>query len=489
MQQFISEGIFKKFDYMSTVSGGGYMGACLSSVMNTDPEKFVHPDLEEEGDQENTSEEEGVSRIPGMDQNTSPFVLLQERMKQEPDQKASVESSEETEEEPDPEKRVKSKSIIPGQFNIKIKEKEGEESLNDPEKEDKRPTLNLDLRYKTARKTKLDARHQLHHLRMFGEYLTPDKSFFSTDVQRAIGTIFAGIVHNILLFALALTVLVCFNYLLFDKVSERHFFWSMEFPQYINDSIDYARADHIADSINNANLKIPEVGEGEAQSPEQADSFWSDHLGVYFSKMFEVAGKHWQFVISIFGLGLLVSLYFEGRINGYIRKIQQVKKQIQTHEKEVPGPSGSNIESHYEKIFAGYFRITTILGALVFMGVAMGIGYGFDIFEPDEYDNYWLIFVLPTCYALGVFSGVYTWSALAGDNYKQRRLSRAFHGDLRGISFIGVLISFSGSSWAAGVICLQFLSGRILLYRCFECFFCGLYRSWISGSCGQSEKQ
>ena len=34
MQKFIKKNIFKKFDYLSTVSGGGYIGSCLTSLLS-----------------------------------------------------------------------------------------------------------------------------------------------------------------------------------------------------------------------------------------------------------------------------------------------------------------------------------------------------------------------------------------------------------------------------------------------------------------------
>ena len=39
-QAFIKKGILKKFDYLSTVSGGGYIGSCLSSLMSREPENM-----------------------------------------------------------------------------------------------------------------------------------------------------------------------------------------------------------------------------------------------------------------------------------------------------------------------------------------------------------------------------------------------------------------------------------------------------------------
>lgn len=38
IQAFIRAGVMKRFDYMSTVSGGGYIGSCLSSLLSREPE-------------------------------------------------------------------------------------------------------------------------------------------------------------------------------------------------------------------------------------------------------------------------------------------------------------------------------------------------------------------------------------------------------------------------------------------------------------------
>lgn len=62
MQALMSRGLFKRFDYLSTVSGGGYIGSCLSSLFagqTSDPERR-DPEM-------------------GLDRDDSPFVGLRAR--------------------------------------------------------------------------------------------------------------------------------------------------------------------------------------------------------------------------------------------------------------------------------------------------------------------------------------------------------------------------------------------------------------------------
>lgn len=59
MQALMSRGLFKRFDYLSTVSGGGYIGSCLSSLLagRTADSEVRDPDI-------------------GLDRDNSPFVGL-----------------------------------------------------------------------------------------------------------------------------------------------------------------------------------------------------------------------------------------------------------------------------------------------------------------------------------------------------------------------------------------------------------------------------
>lgn len=401
IQKLIVEGLFKRFDYMSTVSGGGYIGSCLSTLMSTDPDKFVQPDEEETG-QKNPA-------IPGVESDTSPFVLLMRRLKNE---EGGAESS-----------GVKSRSIIPGQL-LPEGDDDAHLAFGGGDSTLSTPPPRLDLDYHSVEETKLDSRHQLHHLRMHGEYLTPEKSFMSPDVQRALGTVLAGIIHNIFLFALTVSVLVSFNYLLFDWASDGHFFKVMHEPSLL-----------VTESVTPAPLVIEASTDSVGQD---VVSFWDDHLSLYFSEIGRSYEDNWEWVLGIAALGFLVSIFFQLRIRKVVGRIGEEKRKIKSSAREPDGPSGLNVEEFLEYQFFGKFLQTNIVGSLLVMIVALLLGFGFDLIPRSDY---WLMFILPVCFTGGLFAGVYTIVAIVGANPKQGRISRAFFGDLRGGAFTGVLIS------------------------------------------------
>ncbi|MEM7372844.1 MAG: patatin-like phospholipase family protein [Bacteroidota bacterium] len=402
IQKFIAKRIFKQFDYMSTVSGGGYIGSCLTTLMSTDPEKFVQPGQEETGQLD--------PRIPGVEIDTSPFSLLMRRLKQTEDSSLGKDE-------------VQSRSIIPGQFASG----EGETSHSlaglDDASQDSLPRI--DLSYHSVEETKLDARHQLHHLRMHGEYLTPQKSFLSPDVQRAVGTVLAGIIHNIFLFALTISMLVSFNYLLFDWVSKGHFFQVMDQPSLL-----------LEEGLQTSPPVSPEAGADSVMG--DVVEFWDDHLALYFSEISRSYEDNWVWPLGVATLGFLVSIFFQIRIRNVVGRISTEKQKIKTGATEPDGPSGMNTEAFLEQQFVGKFQMTNIVGSLLVMVIALILGFSFGWIPRTDY---WLMFVLPICFTVGIFAGVYTVVAIVGANPKQGRITRAFYGDLRGGAFTGVLIS------------------------------------------------
>ncbi len=125
LQRLTHAGVFKKLDYLSTVSGGGYLGSCLSSLL---------------------SGESNEDTPPGIEAGDSPFVGLNET----------------------------------------------DEYVEEP---------------------RLGVRHQMHHLRTHGKYLIRETKLLSRDVQRAVGALAAGVVHNVLMFVVALVAVVAFVHL------------------------------------------------------------------------------------------------------------------------------------------------------------------------------------------------------------------------------------------------------------------------------------
>lgn len=127
----------QRFDYLSTVSGGGFIGSCLTSLLTQE--------------QEAGGEDASTKAEVELTADKSPFVGLHE-----------------------------------------------------------------EAGYKPAAKTRLSVRHQMHHLRTHGEYLVPRRRALSRDVQRAIGSVAAGLLHSTGLFVLsfvgvvaAILVLLC----------------------------------------------------------------------------------------------------------------------------------------------------------------------------------------------------------------------------------------------------------------------------------------
>ncbi len=142
------KGAFRYFDYMSSVSGGGYMGACLSSLLTVT-------------DNDDTLQKNKAHF--GVEADNSPFV---------------------DDKEPTP--YLNPNPIVPNQ------------------------------------PIQFSKRDQLHHLRSHASYLSTEASALSAAKQRMFGSIAAGMVHNLVVFAALFIALVASLHLslsFFDKDS------------------------------------------------------------------------------------------------------------------------------------------------------------------------------------------------------------------------------------------------------------------------------
>lgn len=152
VQELTRRGVMKRVDYLSTVSGGGYFGSCLTSLLtNVDYKNASDPD-----DATSVPKKDSPSQadVMGMDSENSPFVGLNQ---------------------------------------IADYTKAG---------------------YERPDETEMSVRHQIHHLRSHGEYLAPrGKGILDRDVQRAIGSTMTGISLHFLLFFLLLTAVVCVSHI------------------------------------------------------------------------------------------------------------------------------------------------------------------------------------------------------------------------------------------------------------------------------------
>ncbi|MEL7529937.1 MAG: hypothetical protein AAFN10_01440, partial [Bacteroidota bacterium] len=372
IQKLIVADCFKKFDYMSSVSGGGYMAACFNSLMNNETDTFFVPKR-----YQGSAERE---KIPGLSADTSPLVRLIET-------RAAAEAFSEGAKP----KEAQRARYIPFQMQTEQKAEE---------RRTQKEAIVLD--YKPPEETKLDVRHQIHHLRTHGEYLTPDRGLLSVDIQKVVGTVLAGIVHNFFLFFLFLTAVVALHFLFFDWLSSGAFF----------------------DTI---------IGKANGDS-----SFMTDGYAVYLEHMMESLGRHPNFVGGISALGLLLSVVFVALSRSSARKFLESDKLANVLGIIGKIPAGHDHEDYFERQFVARFGVWNILGGLVVAIAAWGIGRWQGYFAAEDY---WMFFALPAIYSIGVFLGIYFILAFVSQQPRQIRYSRSLHGALRGSAFYGLVVS------------------------------------------------
>ncbi|MEZ4824787.1 MAG: hypothetical protein R3C61_00620 [Bacteroidia bacterium] len=393
-QKLIVEKIMKKVDYLSSVSGGGYMASCLSTLMNNPPEKFIKP--------EGLSDAEFEKAIPGMDSETSPLVLLIETRPSEKQPQATANEKLFPEQKP---------RWMPSQMEPEIAESDKQKGAEDQ----------LVIEYTHPDKIKIDARHQIHHLRSHGEYLSTEKSIFSPSVQKLVGAIFAGIVHNILLFSLALTAFVSINYIVFDFISGGDFFSELRIYQ--------------------TQLYAP-VTEGAAPRSltDQLSSFWSDYVLVFLGKIRESLAHHLLLMGIMAVMGVTAALYFIFRVGNILKRLEKARKAPDKGPLSSRARSGHTLENYYETLFTRRFNLAGTLGGpmftiiLWFQAMARGQVGGQD---------YWIIFGLPACFAAGLFLAVYLFLPFTNFPSRHTRIARSMDGVLRGGALYALLISIA----------------------------------------------
>lgn len=190
IQALLKRKLLRRFDYLSTVSGGGYIGSCLSSLL---------------------SKRAGV----GVDWESSPFGELGAGDSREP---------------------------------------------------------------RSVDETLLSVRHQMHHLRMKGNYLTPrSKGLFSRDVHRAVGTTLAGTVHHIIMFAVAATMLAAGLHLFLLNFDRQGIFVAV--PAKVEAVHEREQAQEQARHEAHDTSQADELGAGAGLGEEFADQpSWSEAI-------------------------------------------------------------------------------------------------------------------------------------------------------------------------------------------------------------------
>lgn len=359
VQRLISEKIMHRFDYLSSVSGGGFFSACFTSLMNQPSERFVTPP----GHQPH--------EVPGLEPETSPFVQLM----------ATTEKAVTTFE------KARSLDATP-------------------------PPEDTTLR--------LDARHQIHHLRSKGNYLTPDQSFFSRDIQRAIGTVAGGILHNMLLFATALTIFVSLHFVVFFLISDGMIFDDLVPPE-----------------MKDQGKVVMELTPQLTQSLIEAGQLLQARAADFWGKVNQSVGNHSEVFFAFFALGFLLAAYSIVYLKKVVWHIRMESGGIRHGKRKAQAYAGATVEDHHESVFMQRFNLGTILGGPALVGIAWPVLVATGYLQAADYP---VVFVLPLAFAGGVLLAVFSLLPLL-TRPNQPRTLRSLMGAMRGAALYACLIS------------------------------------------------
>jgi hypothetical protein len=420
MQKFIKKDIFKLFDYLSTVSGGGYIGSCLTSLLSNPKDCYLKTDKAEKKAGVDPGQE------PGVKPQNSPFVGLNK--------------------------------------------------FDD---------------YENEADTRLGVRHQIHHLRTHGEYLIPRKDILSRDAQRAVGTLFAGILHHLILFSLALIALTALvHFVLFSitrypvdtpekllmspsPITAAPFLSELNYSDDTYYKIDEdvlaaLKAKGIpADKINRLlpfedkvfykgrqnflKSLSPVIEDGSTQelililagNPSESQAAYVKNeirtwlfarLGVPLYHMLYdgFKSKAWHYLIS-FCVGIAFCLFAYSLIG-------MIKKRIyDSHNNAIESAkSGFNLEDHYESNFIlglNSVSFVFIMGGLFLYGI-------WNSSHSESQGNYLSALFLPLGFALGTGVASLIFSNLARSlKLKEDRVRRSLYNAVQGSSFYSIVFS------------------------------------------------
>ncbi len=401
LQAFIKAKKLKYFDYLSTVSGGGYIGACLSSLMSAEPARRDKAWNNRAGEPiENHNTKFDVSKI-GLEEHNSLFT-------------------------------------------------------NEP------------YEYPNIEDATLSTKHQLIHLRQHGEYLTPHKSIKDWDVHRLLGALVGGIVTNVSIFLLILTVVVLMHHVLLAWMSGDRFIETLQKPtntvnQYLVQRHDNV-VQHFYENSKNAQKTPPPIDSSQFYAPldhiyqdgkwQKMDAAGQLHAWVdnSFSPQLALiwlgALDHWEFPLAFGGLGFLLAVLF---IFWARRLPFKVAKQEQEEQNFSGTPPHNKI---YERkgeddmldlielpIIRWFYNIgfwgIPLLAYIVIAGMNHSSGGTF---------NYFVMLALPLCYSLGLFLGLHALVFLYFINNGTERVSgwlyRSFYTGLQGGALLLVITTF-----------------------------------------------
>ena len=368
LQAFLKKDILKKFDYLSTVSGGGYIGACLSSLM---------------------------SREPNNSEKYSP--------------------------EPNPNERYKAEDI-------------GLDEASNPLSQQYR------YEYKPLQDTKLTAKHQLLHLRRYGEYLTPRKTMFGWDVSRAIGALVSGIIIHGALFLLLLGTVVLIHHALFAGMSDGRFIDDLQRPQAIYNSY------HPTDTVSTEYFKSRESWQN-ASVVQKLQIWYRCHLNPQLYLALRAAKAQWLLALLFLVLGFFIgwaAILISRRIPQRVAQMEEDEARYQNPvtDKIHDRPGGDDLLRHVSWPFVRRFTLVTyLLGPfLAYLTTTVLAQTGV---LPGQ--DYFVVLALPLCYAFGLLAAVHLLISLYFINNATEKVSgrlyRSFYAGMQGATFLGLLVA------------------------------------------------
>jgi hypothetical protein len=350
MQTFISKNVMKGFDYMSTVSGGGYIGSCLTSLLSL--EERVKNDFQKQ-------------KILKEEKKTLEKLLLDENLPEEVKADIYV--------------KIKKKEDAIARLEWEIMDKQSAPNLHklDLTPQNSPFTTESTFDYQPFDKAEFNTLHQMHHLRTHGQYLTPDQGIGNRDVKRAFGAIWTGIMHNLFAYFTVVAIIISLAFTLLFAISNGAFF----------EAVNYDPLEMMPDE-SNLSFVMREIDN------------WYDKGIRRQGKFISEAVRDHSYLCSAFcSLGFLFSTAFLFFAFWYQRPKSSDKRVNEV-------TSGSTFTNEQELKWLNFFRLTSYVILFIFPVVSVALMIQFS--EGHTFKNfYWVVFALPLFFGLGMIIGTF----------------------------------------------------------------------------------
>ncbi len=386
LQAFIRADMLKLFDYLSTVSGGGYIGACLSSLLSREPNN-----VEKYSSRPNLNERYKAEEV-GVDAKTCPLS---------------------------------------------------------PE---------IEYEYAPLERTRLNPKHQLLHLRRYGEYLAPRPGLLGWDVSRIVGALASGTLIHLILFLLLLSVVVLVHHVLFAAMSDGYFI------EHLRGAANFYK-EYTAE--RSSPIEGPGLGNWDALPLRDKISRWfADYFWPQLFLIGYAVKRQWLWVLLFFLLGLLaagVSLMYARKIPVRVAQMEDEEGRYKdpSKDKYYDRPGGQNLfrfsSGRFERRF---IAVAYLLGPVLSYGVVILLVASGWLEERE----YFVMMALPAAFSLGlVVSSIVVGSLFLVNNASELvagRMYRSFYHGIQGAAFLGLLTAL-----VFPVIILLLFGGHGLLAR------------------------